>query len=54
MVPGLLLHLALIQELLHHTLLHGKDRTMADWLPGALPGAPPVQSSDIFALETQI
>lgn len=51
MVPGLLLHLSPIREPLHHTLLHGKDRTMAHWLPGALSGAPPVQLSDTFALK---
>lgn len=32
MVPELLSHLALIWESLHHTWLHGKDKTMADWL----------------------
>lgn len=54
MVPGLPLRVALVQEPLHHTLLHGEDRTMAHWLPVALPEAPPVQFSDTFASGTQL
>lgn len=53
MIPKLVLHLG-IWEPLHHTLLYGKDRTMADWLPGALPGAPTAQFSDTFTLKTHL
>lgn len=47
MVSGSPSCLALVQEPLQHTLLHSADRTMAHWLPVALP----VHFRDTVALE---
>lgn len=50
MMSGSSSYLALVQELLQHTLLHSVDRTMAHWLPVALP----VHFRDTLSLERQL